>query len=188
MAQYATFLEDVIQQETPSIKEKKFDFITPRIDNNDDVRLLLAEYFNDPYMKILKKDNGVHIYGCKITSLILNGHRYIFVAVTEEEVNKRGLGELVKMGKLPFFSLQTRSIPESYDLPKHTYSARTYEKFLIPIKYKDETQTCTNYKSTSNPPFTVTLLHQKKGSSPYGYSGNLSSALETYKTIITLDI
>ena len=165
--------------------EKPAQYIPGQKEERNDIRKILTDYFDNPVVKFMKKEDGMYIYGAKIGFPLLSGYRYLFISFPESIVNKSAnLKEELFMDFIPFTHLQTREIKDVYNLPVTNYQAKNTSRYIIPIQQTEENDMMTIYKSMNND-FQVILL-QGKIKKPYQFNGNLVKALETYNTIVKI--
>lgn len=141
------------------------------------------DYFNHPIMTKIKNINGYSMYMCKTYCLLSNECRYIIVFVKQDD---RQLQSREKLSNLFWESLQTRTLPDQYNLNSHGYQPKKLGDLNVPIHRESVTKECSVYNCDSLD-IIVTLLHNEKYTSyDYQQHGNVIAALETYNTIITL--
>lgn len=140
-------------------------------------------YFNHPEMTKIKSSNGLSTYMVKNYCLLSQECRYIVAQVPEDHLP---LQTTTDLGKLPWVSLQTRTLKEPHQLPSHEYQPRAQGPLNASIRRKDYTKEASTYVCDSLP-IVVTLLHRADGNHlDYQDEGRVVTALETYQTIITL--
>lgn len=180
-------------QETPQNKDgwkvKNGYVIDDSIDPNKEmVYKAIIGYYGDPvFCKIRDAFSGEtktqSIYMCKIASFIGKDYRYLVVTVNPDN---NEAGTLVPLSNLRWVSFQTRTLQEAYNhLKPHSYEIdrEIYGRIVIVLNKRNLSHTEYVCKDI---PVIVTLLHTKPDNLyEYPQSGNLMSALETYRTILT---
>ena len=139
-----------------------------------------ADYFKNPTMTKIKNINGFSMYLTKLHCLLSTQKRYIIVFIPQD-INL--IRHTEKLSLLKWKSIQTRTLTDHYDLPKHIHvptSKTPLKQSINLVKRSDE---CSVYHSDSFP-LEITLLHDKKGSFDYQKKGTIIAALETYQTLI----
>jgi hypothetical protein len=149
--------------------------------NKDIMYKAFDSYFNSPVLSKIKDVNGTSMYMTKIVCLLGNEIRYIICFVTQDDLP---VGTIEKLSNMRWLSFQTRSLPDTYNIPSHRYQPKRDGPLSVVINRINVTPEASTYKCDSFP-IIVTLLH-KKNESDYQPTGNVIAALETYSTIITL--
>ena len=154
--------------------------------NEEDLKLealyqAIVAYFGNPEMYKIKNINNYSMYICKIESHLLIEYKYLIVFVQEDvsEINSK-----VRLFDLKWVSLQTRVLPDEYDIPNFSYFPRRYTPLLnkITLSHKDQK----GYKyMVEKYPVSVTILPMK---SEPKQTGTLVEALESYNTILTMNL
>ena len=143
------------------------------------------DYFNHPPMVKIKNVNQYSMYMCKTYCLLSNECRYIIAFVKEDNMPIDFKESLIT---LRWTSLQTRTLSEQHNnLPPHAYQPKRDTPLNTIIT---RTDTNPNYSAYSSEdfPITITLLHTKKIPNEYQEKGNIVAAIETYNTIICLNL
>jgi len=143
-----------------------------------------VEYYNDPNMSKIKNDenNNLSVYACKTVCMLINKCRYIIATVPKDSYQ---IGTKFSLSQIEWINFQTRVLEGKYNVPSHSFqSTSNFPMNSKIIEYsKDENITsynCDHFK------IKVHLLHTKDNNLwEYTRMGKLSSALETYQTIIT---
>ena len=148
----------------------------------DKVYGLFTAYFGDPDMYKIKNVGNFSVYMTKVNCLLTIEFRYIVAFV---QADKNDLGTSVKMSKLPWVSLQTRTMEDNHQLPVHNYLPRRLVGLdqKITLVKRDEKQYIYKVDAGRDLPIQVTLLSKGKDLE-YNNSGSVVTALETYQTII----
>ena len=139
-------------------------------------------YFNHPTMTKMKDVNYYSMYMSKTYCLLSNECRYIIVFVKKDDFP---VETKQKLSGLKWDSLQTRTLPDKYNLPPHSYQPKKQGELKGIITRTNVTDDHSTY-SCENYPITVTLLHTTKNKNEYQDKGNIIAALETYSTVITI--
>ena len=156
------------------------------IDNSSYEREMLyknfSDYFNNPLMFKIKDIENFSMYITKVTCLLSNFYRYIYV-FTPKDNNINMHQEYLR--NLRWYNLQTRTLEDHHNIPLHYYEPTRNTQLYVPINRKDKNPDNSVY-SCDKLPLEVLLLHEKGGANQYQDKGNLVSAIETYKTIINI--
>jgi len=142
-----------------------------------------ANFFNNPTMTKIKDVNNYSMYMAKTYCLLSNQCRYL-IAMVPKDV--KGLGTVESLSTIRWVSFQTRTLPDNHNLPPHSYNAKRNGPLACEITRANIGEKASSYKCEKYP-FTVTLLHGKKGASEYQSRGTVIAALETYSTIVSLN-
>jgi len=149
--------------------------------SKDDIYPLFTQYFGNPLMTKLKNVEGCSMYIAKVHALLGIEYRYIIAIVYEDKIP---LGTQVELKRLPWLSLQTRSLQEEHNIPFHSYIPRRSKQIdkKISLVHRDAKQ----YTYTvEHLPLIVTLLPKTGTDMEWNNSGTIVTALETYQTIIS---
>ncbi len=142
------------------------------------------DYFNHPTMVKIKNVSELGVYMSKTYCLLTNECRYIIVFVNEDY---QPAGTKQELKKLPWISLQTRTLSDKHDLPPHDYQPKAIGPLNKKIVRINKTNEASTYRCEGLP-ITITLLHTKTDTdSEYQQYGNVITALETYQTVITMN-
>ncbi len=141
---------------------------------------LINNYFSKLVFTRVEEKQGYVIYGAHAGGSFGGGYRrYILLFVPSHLAFKKK----AKIFELAWKNLQTRFLRDSYNIPKQTW--------YPPSSLQNPSLRCTkrhkeysNYEST-NFPFEIILLHNKKNKSIYQYNNNitLAGAFETYNSV-----
>jgi hypothetical protein len=147
----------------------------------DEVYKHFAEYYGNPTMIKIKDVDGYSMYMIKAYSFLNQEHRYLIALVTQD-LNQPGQPQ--KLSNLEWIYFQTRTLPDKHKIPFVQYSVKKGSGLFAPI-YKTEEDSDASVYKCDKLPVTVTLLHTK-ANPVYGAKGTISSALETYQSIVHL--
>jgi hypothetical protein len=144
---------------------------------------LLVKYYDNPVMKKVKDQGNMSTYMIQLPCFLLNEKRYLIVLASRDDGE---IGILRPLYDLRWKAIMARSInDDSYiDLPIHNYSIKRDDRYLIPLTISSRSKEISIYK-TSIESLEVSLLHVRGQEYEYPNEGNLVSALETFKTIIS---
>ena len=137
-------------------------------------------YFNNPTMFKIKDVNNYSMYMTKVYCLLTNSFRYIIVFVYKDyhpSMNQE------KMSDLKWENIQTRTLQDHHNIPKHEYQPTRNSELFTPI-YRTQKDSDKSTYNCEKFPLQITLLHDKGGANQYQDTGNVVTALETYNTII----
>ena len=148
------------------------------------------DYFNHPIMVKIKDVNKHYMYMSKMYCLLSNECRYIIVFVVQnnDQINSQKM-----LKSLEWKSFQTRTLSsilfEKYKFSSHGYQPKNQgplNSIITRISVNKET----NVYSCKDYPITITLLLDENDNKREDYKerGNIIAALETYSTIITINI
>lgn len=147
---------------------------------------LLNDYYDSPLLQKVKYANGVSIYMCKLSSLLLHEKRFLIVTVKEND--NLPIGQQFPLKELSWTSFQTRVLDsdEYEEIVIHSYVLKREPNFnMIRVKATEEYSV---YKDEQRKlPIELTLLHINRNRFEYPERGTLISCLETFQTIIQLD-
>lgn len=154
------------------------------IDSRNVFRKSMSDYFDNIYMQKIKIQDDNSIYMCKLPCNLINENRYIIVYV--EHDNKK-IGHCCKLGDLKWNCIQTRQLQDRYDITllNQTYKYKeTISPYNTKIYLVDQNEFKSTYECKEFPEIQIVLFSKKSDSFMYPKSGTISSALETFKTII----
>jgi hypothetical protein len=117
----------------------------------------------------------------KIQSLLGNTFKYLILFVKKDSNN---IGYSKSMVEFEWISLQTRTLEDNHNIPNHSYKPKRIKSLDQKINIEARNEEKSTY-NTEKFPLTVTILHTKKDN-PHQYqsSGTITSALETFQTIV----
>ena len=152
--------------------------------NHQDTYTIFCNYFGSPDMAKVKDDpeKRLSTYMVKISCLLLNECRYIVAMVP---LDGYPVGTTLNMSILQWRILQTRSLSGNYKVPSHSYQSNNLHPYSTKINVINRTKESTTYQ-VKGFPFKVSLLHSNPTEYEYPNEGTISTALETYKTVIML--
>jgi hypothetical protein len=144
------------------------------------------DYFNHPIMVKIKDVNNHSMYMCKMYCLLSNQCRYIVVFL---EQDKHVINSKHMLKSLRWKSLQTRTLSDQHKLPAHGYQPKR-EGPLNSIITRTSVNKEASVYSCNEYPITITLLLDENDNNREEYKdrGNIIAALETYSTVITINI
>jgi hypothetical protein len=154
------------------------------IDSKNIFRKSMTNYFDNIYMQKTKTEDDNSIYMCKLPCNLINENRYIIVYV-EHDSNK--IGHCCRIDDLKWNCIQTRQIQDRYDIKLFNQSYKYKEKtspYNTKIYLIEQNDFKSIYECQEFPEIQIVLLSKKSDSFMYPKSGTISSALETFKTII----
>ena len=96
------------------------------------------------------------------------------------------MGHCCKMGELNWNCIQTRQIQDRYDINlfNQTYKYKEKSPYNTKIYLIEQTELKSTYECKEFPNVQFVLLSKKSDSFMYPRFGTISSAIETFKTII----
>lgn len=148
----------------------------------DVVYSAFVEYFANPSMTKMKDINDFSMYIARVYAILGIEYRYIIVFVKRDEFP---LGSTKLLSNLSWVSLQTRSLPEEHNLSSHSYIPKRLPNLdkKISLIRKDEKQYLYHVDQL---PISIVLLPTKKNRDfEYATTGSVTTALESYQTIVT---
>ena len=155
----------------------------PQVDEDkNSVYKLFRWYFDDPVFSKVRQSDDHAIYMARMDPLLSNEYRYL-VAIVEND--RSPVDTKNSLGNLKWVSLQTRSLPDLYTMPKQGYSRKKEPPMTDPISRVHQDPKQSAY-TTERLPIKITLLH-RKDKDEYSERGTIISALETYQTVVTFD-
>lgn len=138
-----------------------------------------VQYFSNPIMTKIKDINNHSMYMVKTNAILGIEYRYIIAFVYKDGYP---IGTTEYLEKLPWVSLQTRTLAEDHKLPIHSYIPRRLPvlDYKIKLIHKDAKQYVYNVAEL---PIQIILLPKRND---YNANGDVITALETYQTIVSL--
>jgi hypothetical protein len=115
----------------------------------------------------------------KIQSYLDIEYRYLIVFVLKDDVP---VNTEKFLNNLAWKCLQTRTLTDNHNIPVHSYIPKRYSDLDQKITIQEKTQQNYTY-NVENLPIKISLLPKNKGLD-YSPTGSVTSALETYHTII----
>ena len=143
-----------------------------------------VEYFNNPIMSKIKDDHNsnLSVYACKTVCMLINKCRYIIATVQKDSYQ---IGTRFNLDEIEWVNFQTRVLEGKYNVPSHSFQSTSKFPMNSQITEYSKDENITSY-NCEHFKIKVHLLHTKDNNLwEYTRLGNLSSALETYQTIIT---
>ena len=152
--------------------------------NKQPVYKLISNYFGNPKMTKVKNDNSISIYVTELTFL-LNDKRYLVALVP---LDRHPIGTNFEMEDLQWISFQTRVLTQNYgNVAKHNYQSKNQYPYDSPIYLKKREEEVTTYLSREFP-IKISLLHKSPNLYEFpNKEGQISSALETFQTVVTFN-
>lgn len=140
-----------------------------------------SNYYNNPVMTKIKNVENYSMYICKIYALLGNSFRYLIIFV-DQDTEVAGKTKFLK--DLEWVSLQTRTLEDHHKVPTHKYKIENTPPLNQKINIKNRSENESTYECEIFP-LTVTLLHTRKDTMyQYQPTGTITSALETFQTVI----
>jgi hypothetical protein len=140
---------------------------------------MFTRYFNNPLMRKIKDIDKYSMYMSKIQSYLDIEYRYLIVFVLKDDVP---VNTEKFLNNLAWKCLQTRTLTDNHNIPVHSYIPKRYSDLDQKITIQEKTQQNYTY-NVENLPIKISLLPKNKGLD-YSPTGSVTSALETYHTII----
>ena len=141
-----------------------------------------VDYYNNPIMSKIKNDNQFSVYMCKTTCLLMNKCRYLIATINKDNYQ---IGTRFNLNEIDWENFQTRVFVGKYDVPVHSFEPIEKPPMDSKIIEYDKNEIITSYNCIHFG-IKVHLLHTKENNIfEYSPIGKLSSALETYNSIIT---
>ena len=149
--------------------------------NKEYVYKAFVKHYNDPIMSKIKDDNNLSVYACKTACMLINKCRYL-IATVDKDVYE--LGTQFNLSEIEWVNFQTRVLEGKYNVPVHYFEPSSKYPMNSQIVEYDKNENVTSY-NCKHFGIKVYLLHTKEHSLwEYTKVGKLSSALETYQTVI----
>jgi hypothetical protein len=153
---------------------------------------IIDDYFDSPILEKIQDNQNISVYMCKISTLLASLEQRYLIAITNKDNNS--IGRRLSLSNINWKSFQTRTlVPNSsnYKIISHSYSPKNNDRFNsifvnLLKRYEDHTEYFFEDKNYNK--FIVSLLHKNKNLYEYPESGNLPACLETFKTIILINI
>jgi len=152
--------------------------------DKENVYFMICNYFDNPDMIKMKETDGMSVYMCKIATMLKNLNRYLIVIVPGD---KNPVESSTKLKELKWVCFQSRSLEEYHNLRKHSYLPKREDPYNTKISVSKRDPYKSEYRSQKFNNINITLLHQKPNEFEYPNEGTISAALETFRTIITLE-
>lgn len=148
--------------------------------SREGVYTLFTEYFENPLLTKVKNVDKYSMYAVRIHALLGIENRYVMVFVYQDE---HPVGHQERLSTLNWISLQTRDLPDEYKVTMHSYIPRRtkIDQRISLVQTRERTY----IYNVASLPLQITLLPTKNKNIDYNQSGSVTSALETYNTIVT---
>jgi hypothetical protein len=161
----------------------EYGFMLNNVDPSKDyVYKSFVKHFNNPVMSKMKDSDGFSLYACKTTCMLINKCRYIIALVPKDSYQ---LGTRFNLSEIEWINFQTRILVGKYDVPVHSFQPVVEYPMDSEITEYEKNVNITSY-NCEHFKLKIHLLHTKENNLwEYTPKGKLSSALETYQTIIT---
>lgn len=147
----------------------------------EQVYLSFIEYFDNPMMTKIKDNESYSLYIAKIECHLIIEFKYVVAIIPKSFAP---IKHTIPLSELKWVSLQTRYLPDNYEIPIQEYNWKRNSFSLTPIEIIKKDSEYYKY-DCKNLPIEVTLLNTKTDGTQYVDKGTLISAIETYRTIIT---
>jgi hypothetical protein len=144
------------------------------------LRNIIASYYDNPVMTKVNSVENHSIYKVRINSLLLNQHRFL-VAMVDRDAFAFGHEVELKQLKWHVFQAITQSVTEN--CRNHSYRPKIEMPYITPLFVVKHESDHSCYR-TPRIKATFTLI---KCGIDYPDQGAISSALETYNTVVVLD-
>lgn len=159
--------------------ESYIDYIDPSV---EELYTSITNYYQNPVMYKIKDVEQYSLYMAKIESGLMNEHRYIIVFMYKNDEPFRSTS---KLGDLKWTTFQTRILNENHDIRSFAYIPKRSSGITSTIELTERTDRYTQYKCEKFP-IDITVLNNPNKNDMYQNRSILASALETYRTILTL--
>lgn len=144
---------------------------------------LLTAYFGNPKLTKIK-DTGSHSMYAAMVDLLIKDFRYLIVLSPKDTYPK---GVQFPLSSINWISLQTRTLNNELNCNKFTYIPHNKPPFDTRVHLNKRKEKLATYESRDYK-FSLCLLHTQESLYEYPDLGTLSSALETYQTIIQIEV
>lgn len=142
-------------------------------------------YYGDPdFVKIKHEGQGNNqhgIYAVQIACQLGVERRYLLLTV---EGDANSIGSQVPLSQLLWDSFQTRTIETEMNVPTVSYPKKLSNVMNEHVSLVDRHNMHTEYESDVSG-LRLSLLHKKQGDA-FPNEGHVKSALETFRTVVTL--
>lgn len=149
--------------------------------DNLTVYTFFSDYFENPRMSLIREDGDNLIYGCKVRCNLSRQKRYLIAIVPK--VSRTSNDKMASLSDLYWTMFQTRTLEEDQLAPIHSYRVKDDIRNIIKVKEKGRDKfeySCTTLS------IKLSLLVGKTQMQPYGDSGTVGLALETYNCVVYL--
>lgn len=143
---------------------------------------LLDRYYDTPTLVKIRDDDQFSMYGVQLPCFLLNEKRFLILLCPRDAFSKNSRRP---MKDLRWVSLQARSLQDAdmASLPLHTYQIKRDSQYALPLHIVNRTTKVSSYRLQEYP-LEISLLHTRSHEYEYPSEGTLTSALETYQTIL----
>jgi len=156
-------------------------------DLNEDKReiyKLFSNYFGNPELTKVRDDTKHSVYAVKL-NVYLRENRYLILIVNKDE---HQIGSMFSFDNIKWEALQTRSTVTEFNCGTFSYIPMNKHPYTSRIFLKDRKDEMTTYTSKDFPKLSLCMLHTGKSKFQYPNIGTLVNALESYQTIIKIEI
>jgi hypothetical protein len=140
-------------------------------------------YFDNPKMKKIKSVGGQTLYACRIPSMLARDRKYVIAIVDDNQSMPRG--DTVTLDQIQWYSLQTRTLEEHYDVPLHNYTQKTDDVSSSKIRVVRKTDKLYEYKSEKFETLNVQLIFSKNQTRAFSETGTMKIAIEAFNTLFS---
>jgi len=144
---------------------------------------MFSQYFGNPTLTKVRDERRYSTYAVKL-NVYLRENRYLMLITTKDE---NQIGAMFPFDDIKWEALQTRSTDTEFNCGTFTYIPSNKAPYTSRILLTERQDTRTTY-SNKDYPLSVCLLHTGKSKYEYPNLGTLTSALESYQTIIKIEI
>ena len=149
--------------------------------SDENVYNLISNYYENPTMTKFKNVDNLSMYIVILNFNFLKEQRYLIVLV---DLDRFELGQKFLLNKLKWRSFQSRVLEERFpNVGVHSYKVKNDSPYNSEIKMISSSPKITTYVCPKFG-FKISLLHVKNVKHEYPSSGTISSALETFQTIV----
>lgn len=148
-----------------------------------DVYAMFSQYFGNPALTKVRDERLYSTYAVKL-NVYLRENRYLMLITTKDE---NQIGAMFPFDDIKWEALQTRSTNSEFECGNFTYIPSNKAPFSSRIYLKERQDKRTTYTSKDYP-LSACLIHTGKSKYEYPNLGTLASALESYQTIIKIEI
>lgn len=149
----------------------------------DKVYSLFTEYFENISMTKIKDVGSYSMYMAKIQAYLGIEFRYLIAFVPKDVYPVR---KIVPLTALKWVSLQTRTLEDDHDIQPQAYRPRRMKGLDQGIKLVRKSDKEYIYE-VEDLPISICLLPKSTGLE-YNSTGSVVVALETYQTIVTINL
>jgi len=152
--------------------------------DRDGIYSILQKYLDFPVLTKVKDEKGISTYMVKCSCLLMNVCRYIIATLPSDTYP---IGSAMRLNDLNWDTLQFRILKGRYEnVGAHTYNSKNSYPFDMELNMSERNEKFTSYLCENLKHLKVHLFHQKSNNLyEYPNEGTLSSAIETYSTILS---